>query len=296
MAKIELSEENIYKGSLLLVTPTFSLAHFPANEEMEPAMGCQPQIQIKRKAAEALQELLKNIHCHDEILPVSGFRTQQEQEQIWNDTVEESGLSFTKKFVAVPGHSEHQTGLAIDLAENKEPVDFICPSFPYTGIYQRFRKHAPCFGFIERYPSGKENITGIGAEPWHFRYVGYPHSVIMTENEMTLEEYIQFLRENTDAKHPYRHHFAGRDIRVFYIGLEGRRQNCGKQQDIEPASSQNYGQQPGRLPKYGRDMLQDSGAPTQNHYKKMTLELSEKYHYHISGTNEGGVVVSLWRK
>lgn len=260
MAKIELTEENIYNGSLLLVTPDFSLARFPAAGEMVPAMGSQPQIRIKKKAAEALQALLKNIHCTNEILPVSGFRTQDEQEQIWNDTVAESGLSFTKKFVAVPGHSEHQTGLAIDLAENKEPVDFICPSFPYTGIYQRFRKHAPCFGFIERYPSGKEAITGIGAEPWHFRYVGYPHSVIMTEMDMTLEEYIRFIKENTDAKHPYHHHFAGRDIRVFYIALE---------------KSQ-----------ISRNELT----------RHLTLELSERYHYHISGTNEGGVAVSLWRK
>lgn len=265
MVKIELTEENIYKGSLVLVTPSFSLGRFPTAGEMVPAMGCQPQIRIKKKAAKALQALLGTIHCQDEILPVSGFRTQEEQEQIWNDTVAESGLSFTKKFVAVPGHSEHQTGLAIDLAENKEPVDFICPAFPYTGIYQRFRKHAPCFGFIERYPSGKEAITGIGAEPWHFRYVGYPHSVIMTEKEMTLEEYIQFIRENTDAEHPYHHHFAGRDIRVFYISLEKKQRS-------------------------------DAPEPQKSHDKKLTLELSEKYHYHISGTNEGGVIVSLWRK
>lgn len=77
--------------------------------------------------------------------------------------------------------SEHQTGLAIDLAENKEQIDFICPHFPYTGICGEFRAAAPRFGFIERYVSGKEQITGIGAEPWHFRYVGYPHSVIMAE-------------------------------------------------------------------------------------------------------------------
>ena len=128
-----------------------------------------------------MQLTLAKIHCRNEIVAVSGFRTQEEQEKIWNDTLAESGLDFTKKYVAVPRHSEHQTGLAIDLAENKEQIDFICPHFPYTGIWGKFRMTAPRFGFVERYVSGKEQITGIGAEPWHFRYVGYPHSVIMTD-------------------------------------------------------------------------------------------------------------------
>ena len=100
-----------------------------------------------------------------------------------------------KKFVALPNASEHQTGLAIDLALNKPNIDFICPSFPYNGICQEFRKIAPNFGFIERYKDEKKNITKIAKEEWHFRFVGYPHSKIITNKDLCLEEYIEYLKE-----------------------------------------------------------------------------------------------------
>lgn len=109
---------------------------------------------------------------------------------------------FTKKFVALPYCSEHQTGLAMDLGLNKEEIDFICPDFPYEGICQEFREAAPSYGFVERYIKGKEKITGISAEPWHFRYVGTPHAKIMEEHGWVLEEYLSFLR-TFDCDHPY---------------------------------------------------------------------------------------------
>lgn len=94
----------------------------------------------------------------------------------------------------MPDHSEHQTGLAIDLGLNKETMDFICPDFPYEGICDMFRKIAPEYGFIERYAKDKEKITGISHEPWHFRYVGCPHAQIIVQNEFSLEEYIEFIK------------------------------------------------------------------------------------------------------
>ena len=100
-------------------------------------------------------------------------------------------LCSTRKFVAYPGCSEHQTGLAIDLGANLPEIDFICPEFPDTGIFGKFREKAADFGFIERYPKGKEAVTGIGAEPWHFRYVGVPHAAVMKAGGLVLEEYAE---------------------------------------------------------------------------------------------------------
>ena len=82
---------------------------------------------------------------------------------------------------------------------NKENIDFICPDFPYEGICDEFRRIAPDYGFIERYAKGKEAITGISHEPWHFRYVGYPHSKIISENGFSLEEYIEFIKSYRDS-------------------------------------------------------------------------------------------------
>ena len=93
----------------------------------------------------------------------------------------ESGRKFTETYVAVPGHSEHETGLAIDLGLKQDVIDFIRPEFPYEGICQRFRQLAPKYGFIERYPKGKEEVTGIGQEPWHFRYVITNPSTLLPE-------------------------------------------------------------------------------------------------------------------
>lgn len=73
---------------------------------------------------------------------------------------------------------------------------------------------------MERYPEGKEKLTGIGAEPWHFRYVGFPHSVIMMEKEMVLEEYIQFLKKNTSLDTPY--HYGGNrvGVEIAYLAVD----------------------------------------------------------------------------
>ena len=145
---------------------------------------------------------------------------------IWDTSMRESGREFTETYVAVPGHSEHETGLAIDLGLKQDVIDFIRPEFPYEGICQRFRQLAPKYGFIERYPKGKEEVTGIGQEPWHFRYVGVPHAEIMTEKGMVLEEYMEFLRGYEYGKNPYRYCSQGKEIWISYLNAGQSEQIC----------------------------------------------------------------------
>lgn len=181
------------EGNLLLVNADFAL-HKEEQKDLVPAIQHYPEVLVKKKAAEALQKVFRKIGCEGHIVPVSGYRSGEEQTQIYETSLMENGEDFTRKFVALPYHSEHQTGLAIDLGLKKEEIDFICPDFPYEGICNEFRKAAVNYGFIERYPKGKEDITGIAHEPWHFRYVGCPHSQIMSEKDMTLEEYLVFIK------------------------------------------------------------------------------------------------------
>ena len=141
----------------------------------------------------ALPGLMDEIGAWGQIEIVSGWRSQEEQEQIYNDSLTENGSEFTAKYVALPGHSEHQIGLAVDLALSRPDIDTLRPHFPYTGICGTFRAKAAEYGFIERYPQGKESITGIAHEPWHFRYVGTPHAAIMTQMGFTLEEYLKWM-------------------------------------------------------------------------------------------------------
>lgn len=182
-----MNRKNFY---LQLVSPDYPVSMIPSAHDLIPAFEEFPDILMERYAAYALQALIKKLNAYGKIVPVSGFRTQQEQQNIWDDTLKQHGLIYTQKYVAIPGCSEHQTGLAIDLALNQENIDFICPSFPDEGICHLFQQLAPSYGFILRYPKGKETVTKIGWEPWHFRYVGTPHAQIITNHHLTLEEYL----------------------------------------------------------------------------------------------------------
>ena len=220
MKTIELEKEKIYSGNLLLVNADYPLKNSRA-ESLIPADMRFPEILMKRDAAHLLQLALEKIRAGNAIVPVSGYRSLKEQSDIWNDSKRDNGEEFTRKYVALPNHSEHQTGLAIDLGSNEEEIDFIRPDFPYSGICHEFRKAAPDYGFIERYAKDKENITGISHEPWHFRYVGYPHSKIMQEKGLSLEEYIQFIKAySEDNKYLYEQNHRAR-IEIYYVPAEG---------------------------------------------------------------------------
>lgn len=165
---------------------------YPVSAEQNLVMvhGDFPDILLEREAVRALSRLMEEINGWQYIVPVSGWRGFAEQQKIYSDSLRDNGREFTAQYVALPGHSEHQTGLAIDLGLRRPDVDFIRPTFPYEGICQQFRELAPRYGFIERYPAGKEPITGIAHEPWHFRYVGTPHAECITRQGLTLEEYL----------------------------------------------------------------------------------------------------------
>lgn len=172
---------------------------------------------LKRRAAVLFAGLMDEIGGWSRIVPVSGYRTFEEQSDLWDSSLAEHGPAFTRAYVAPPGHSEHQTGLALDLGLKKKEIDFLCPDFPDSGICRAFREQAARYGFIRRYPGGKEAVTGIAHEPWHFRYVGTPHGEIMEKEGLTLEEYVFFLRDFPHGKRPYLFLSGGRQIAVSWL-------------------------------------------------------------------------------
>lgn len=182
----------IHDGLLILVNAEHPIQHME-RPVLAPAVPGS-DILLDTRAAAMLSGLISRIGAAGEIVPVSGWRSEAEQREIWDGSMRESGEEFTRKYVALPGCSEHQTGLAIDLALRADNIDFIRPEFPYDGVCGRFRALAADYGFVERYQSGKEGVTSIAAEPWHFRYVGRPHARIMCEMGLCLEEYVEYLR------------------------------------------------------------------------------------------------------
>ena len=117
------------------------------------------------------------------IIVDSGYRSYEYQQIIYDKFLKEQGEEYTKKYVALPGTSEHQTGLAFD-------VGIVSESFGSTATGKWLENNCYKFGFIIRYPKYKELITGYNYEPWHIRYVGVEVATQIMENNLTLEEYL----------------------------------------------------------------------------------------------------------
>ncbi|NLV17356.1 MAG: M15 family metallopeptidase [Syntrophomonadaceae bacterium] len=251
MRTLRLCGADVAKGNLILVNSCYPLkVDMPRDHLVSVGPHASP-ILLERQAAKMLAEVTVILGCGHQILPVSGYRTTREQQTIYADSRREHGEDFAQKYVALPGCSEHQTGLAVDLAENRNEIDFIRPGFPYTGICGHFRQFSIQYGFIERYPAGREQITRIAHEPWHFRYVGYPHSEMMQERALTLEEYTDYLKQ-----------FPYRDIHLFF--------------------------------KSNRRDFEIFYVPVQPD-KEVAIDIPVGIPYQISGNNQDGVVVTLWR-
>ena len=213
MREVLLPQEMIRTGDLILVNAQFPFRETGTDRFLLPAGFGGSHVLLDGRVARLLEKLIVELGDGEALCPVSGWRSREEQETIYTRSLQEHGRRFTEQYVALPGHSEHQTGLAVDLGLRSETIDFLRPDFPYEGICQKFREQASFRGFIQRYPQGKENITGIAHEPWHFRYVGEPHGEIMAAKHLTLEEYHQFLRQFPTGKRYYL--YQGKGLRAY---------------------------------------------------------------------------------
>lgn len=118
----------------------------------------------------------------------SGYRSTEHQQKVFNNCINQKGLDYAKKYVAIPGYSEHHTGLALDICLKKDDKFIIEHNLPED--FKTFlQNNAHLFEFIIRYPKNKELITGYNYEPWHLRYVGNTSKEIY-QNNLTLEEYL----------------------------------------------------------------------------------------------------------
>ncbi|MFT4188566.1 MAG: M15 family metallopeptidase [Aeromicrobium sp.] len=113
---------------------------------------------------------------------VSGYRSFGDQQTTYDGNVGSKGPELADRLSARPGHSEHQAGLAID-------VNSLYPSFGSTPEGRWVADNAHRFGFVVRYPDGKEQVTGFTYEPWHLRYFGVELATVLHEGGLTFEEY-----------------------------------------------------------------------------------------------------------
>ena len=156
-------------------------------------------VEVEKTAYEAYQQLKADLEAEGIYVDLdSAYRSVEEQQRIWDDFTQKYGDDYTRKTVAVPGYSEHHTGLALDLylivdgkdiVENEDLVT-------YPEIWEQIHQRLANYGFILRYTPGDEFITGYAYEPWHIRYVGMSEdlstnvAMLISASGATLEEYL----------------------------------------------------------------------------------------------------------
>lgn len=142
---------------------------------------------VREEAGSALEELFAAAEADGYILyAISGYRSFERQESIYGTAINQDGAD--QDTVAEPGHSEHQTGLAMDVSSQSVNLE-LTTDFKETPEGSWLAENAHHFGFIIRYPEGAEDITGYSYEPWHLRYVGEEVAKDIFDNHLTLEEY-----------------------------------------------------------------------------------------------------------
>lgn len=176
---------------LLLVNNTVSMP-----EDKLPDLETIGSIQVDRRIVDDLQAMLEAASGDGvELTLSSGYRSAERQQELFQKAVEDNrflGMNLemaeavAAESVARTGHSEHNTGLAIDF-------NGVLETFDETPEYRWLQRHAYEYGFVLRYPQEKSELTGIRFEPWHFRYVGREHAEKMRLLNLCLEEYVTYL-------------------------------------------------------------------------------------------------------
>ncbi len=185
-SRIDLSD--VYLSNELMLVNSENIINEDFAADLTPAYRIVPlsasDIKMNGIALEAVTKLFEEAEekGYKDFFVNSGFRSFQKQKELY-DSAED------KSYVQEPGASEHQTGYGLDIAYKGLSGKIFDTSPQGKWLMENAHK----YGFILRYPKNKTDITKISFEPWHYRYIGIPHSYYCYENDLCLEEYISFL-------------------------------------------------------------------------------------------------------
>ncbi|WP_271853564.1 M15 family metallopeptidase [Planococcus maritimus] len=171
------AEPTIVKGILL------ANKQHPLPETYAPGENAEARAAFDSMAQAAAKDGLQ-------LTAFSTYRAFDRQKQLYDGYVAKDGQAAADRYSARPGFSEHQTGLAFDIGEAGQEQHWASASFGGTAGGKWVKENAHNYGFILRYPEGKEQITGYMHESWHFRYVGKEAATAIYKQNITLEEYL----------------------------------------------------------------------------------------------------------
>ncbi len=186
--------------NLLLANPENAL---PEDFKVEELVEVQGTFKMDARVADAMKEMIAAAKEEDvDLMICSAYRSIERQQQLFDAEVanqmsagksREEAEAITATMIAVPGTSEHHTGLAADIVTPTHQT--LDPQFMDTKAGQWLYENAADYGFILRYPEDKQEITQIIYESWHYRYVGVEHAKTIMEQKICLEEYLENLKE-----------------------------------------------------------------------------------------------------
>lgn len=226
---VSMTEAGLGTGELVLVNNMIKFRGSVNEEELLVVMDnknssymvSDRNVKLLPSAMSALNEMLGDFFAatgNNGVMARSGYRTVEYQQELYEDDLASSGAS-SSTLVAMPGYSEHHTGLVVDFTTYNSQTDSY-REFDGTGDFAWIMENCHRYGFINRYPEGKEKLTLIDNEPWHFRYVGIPHASIMKDYDFCLEEYIDFIKNYTiDSGFLLKDTDDGARYIVYYVPL-----------------------------------------------------------------------------
>lgn len=204
MQSFVISEEELSEGDLILVSSAAMLTadDNPTDLGLLSEYGNGYYIlkdntqSLRLHVIEALNDLMEDCYANGltSLGVISSYRSYEYQEGLFDAKVAAVGYDEAITWVQIPGGSEHQTGLTLDVSDSSSgSMSFLDGSDDEA----YFHEMAPYYGFILRYTEEKMDVTAISPEPWHYRYVGTMHALKIYELDMALEEYLEYLKDFT---------------------------------------------------------------------------------------------------
>ncbi len=185
---------NMNAGNGILVNKYYKLPDKYAPKDIVPMSNlyAYPGNSINKEVYEAFKEMAVAANKENIVLIVnSSYRDYKSQKKIYENYKEKNGQAYADQFAARPDFSEHQTGLALDIFTPGAGMT----TFENTKAFKWLKENSYKYGFILRYPEGKEKLTGYSYEPWHYRYLGKDLAKKVYDSGLTFDEYYTYYLE-----------------------------------------------------------------------------------------------------
>ena len=207
---VAVNADDVHRGSCILVN--FDVPYIFAEEEdvfsvyknkTKSYKVTSGSIFLRMETIQAMNRMMDAFYAETEnrnIMVNSGFRTEKQQQTVYDSKAELNGADYAEKYVQKPGYSEHHTGYAMDLAVYDEgdlevEGDEAMWTFDGKGEYFWVDQNCAEYGFVLRYSASKEDVTRISYESWHYRYVGVGNALAIKNMGLALEEYVNFIKD-----------------------------------------------------------------------------------------------------